>query len=373
MKKMKKPITLCIVTLLFLAGCAPSPSLESRFQSYIDSLYSANPESVGIMVHVEAPTHGISWSGASGFADREARTALEADQPALIASNIKTYVSATILKLVEDGLLSIEQPVRDLLTEKTRALFEEGGYTLDSIQIRHLLSQTGGVQNFANMDYIDFINKNKTHRWTRDEQLELTIKTGPPLAKPGTLFNYSDANYLLLTEIIEHVTEQPFYTAMRELLLYNELGLDHTWFPTLEDMPVGTKPMVHQYWSRYNWDSYDIDVSIDLYGGGGIACPPEELAGFIYKLFNTEIINDTNVLNLIFTEIETQQAPPSPYYMGLWSYDYSGFRGYGHSGFWGTIAIWFPELETSIAVYILEKDKSELRDGIIERYLDLLQ
>jgi D-alanyl-D-alanine carboxypeptidase len=50
--------------------------------------------------------------------------------------------------------------------------------------------------------------------------LELTIKTGGPLGIPETTFSYADANYLLLTEIIEQITQKPFYSAMRELLYY---------------------------------------------------------------------------------------------------------------------------------------------------------
>ena len=80
------------------------------------------------MVHVEAPHQGISWSGASGHPGKDTRAVLEADQPALIASNIKTYVSATILKLVEEKKLSVEYPIKDLLTKKTRTLFENGGF-----------------------------------------------------------------------------------------------------------------------------------------------------------------------------------------------------------------------------------------------------
>jgi D-alanyl-D-alanine carboxypeptidase len=370
---MKTKFLLFLTASLFLSACISTPSLESQFQSFIDSVYTANPASVGIMVHVEAPKHGISWSGASGHPGKDTLEALEADQPALIASNIKTYVSAAILKLVEEKKLSIELPIKDLLTEKTRTLFENGGYDLEAIRIKHLLSHTSGIQNYANMDYIDFIDKNKAYRWTRDEQLERTVTTGPPLGPPAKLFNYSDANYLLLTEIIENITNKPFYNAMRELLKYNKLGFDHTWFPTLEEKPAGTKPLVHQYWGVSNWDSYDIDASIDLYGGGGIACPPKDLASFVYKLFNAEIISDTTILNLIFTEIKTDVPPLSPYYLGLWSYGYQGIKGYGHSGFWGTIAIYFPDLEVSVAVFILEKDKSDLRNDIIERYLELLR
>ena len=70
-----------------------------QFQTIIDSIYKANPQSIGIIVHIESPKNGISWSGSAGYSNKDTKSKLLPDQPALIASNIKTYVSAAILRL----------------------------------------------------------------------------------------------------------------------------------------------------------------------------------------------------------------------------------------------------------------------------------
>lgn len=369
---MNRTLKFALLGLFFINTWAYSQSIEENLQTTIEAIYAENPSSVGIMVHVESPEHGISWSGAIGYSNKNTKTLLEPDEPALIASSIKTYVSATILRLVEEGKLSIGQPIKKLLSDKTRTLFEEGGYDLEEIRIKHLLSHTSGIENYANQDYIDFIDENKTYRWTRDEQLELTIKVGPPLGKPETLFNYTDANYLLCTEIIENIYNEPFYTAMRELLRYESLGLNNTWFPTLEEKPEGTKPLVHQYWGKYNWDTYDIDVSVDLYGGGGIACTPEDLASFSYNLFNANIVEDTTILNSIFTHIQTNDSVQRNYYLGLSLSEYKGLKAYGHGGFWGTNVNYFPELNTSVSVFVLEKDQGKLIKEIMDQVVGIL-
>jgi D-alanyl-D-alanine carboxypeptidase len=371
--KHKLIILLFIPLFTIFGGCQENAQpVESRWQAVIDSIYAANPASVGIMVHVESPKKGISWSGVSGYPSKDAHARLEPDQPALIASNIKTYVSATILRLVEQGKLSIDRPIKHLLSNKTSKLFTLGGYDLDLITIKHLLSHTSGIQDYANQEYIDFIDKNKNYRWTRDEQLELTIETGAPLGIPGTTFNYADANYLLLTEIIEQITKKPFYGAMRQLLSYQSLGLDNTWIPSLEEKPDQTKTLVHQYWGEQGWDSYDIDFSVDLYGGGGIACTTGDLAIFFHELFHYKIIKDTAIFNLIFTEVPAKDPEPSHYYLGLAKYEYHNLTAYGHSGFWGTIVLYFPEIETSVAVFILERDKRNLRQEIINQIIGIL-
>ncbi len=369
---MKTRLTFFLIGFLYLNSFVNAQSAETKIQNVLDSIYTANPKSVGLMVHVESPSNGISWSGASGYSNKNSESELEHDQPALIASNIKPYVSATILKLVEENKLSIHQSVKTLLTDKTKELFQTRGYDLDSIAVKHLLSHTSGIQNYATQDYIDFISANKTYRWTRDEQLELTIKQGAPLGNPGTVFNYSDANYLLLTEIIEGIVKKPFHLAMRELLSYEALGLNDTWMPTLEKKPRGTKSLVHQYWGEYNWDSYDIDISVDLYGGGGIACTTHDLAIFTHKLFNSEIIKDTAVFNLIYTKIQTTDSTESNYYLGISSGEYSGYKGYGHTGFWGTAVEYFPALNTTISVFVLDRDERKLRPEIINKILEIL-
>jgi len=361
---------LTFLTLLFLFATSKGQMLEGKFQKLIDSIYILNPESNGIMVHVESPDYNVSWSGASGYSDKSIKKKIEPDQPALIASCTKTYVSATILRLVEQKIIEINLPIKELISTKTRKLFESDGYNLDSITIKHLLSHTSGIEDYANQEYREYIFNNPKHRWTRDEQIALAIKVGNPIANPGEVFRYANVNYLLLTEIIEKLTNKPFYTSMRELLRYEELGFNNTWFPTLEEKPKGTKTLVHQYWGEYS--SFIFDVSIDLYGAGGLASTTKDLACFWHKLFNAKIIEDTTVLNLFFTEIQTNDSIQSNYYLGLMSDEYRGFKAYWHKGSWGNYVLYFPDLNTSISVYILERDKKILGRDIIDQIIGIL-
>ncbi len=356
---------LIIFFLLNVNGLFAQSNIELRLQAAIDSIYTAHPDAIGIMVHVETPEKGISWSGASGYSNKESKTMLDPKQPALIASSIKTYVSATILRLIEDNLITLEQPVGNLLTKKTRDIFKEDGYDLNAIQIKHLLSHTSGIEDYANEDYIEYKDKHPMYRWTRDEQLALAIKVGNPLGKPGKQFSYADANYLLLTEIIEQVTDLTFYKAMRKLLKYDELGIKNTWFPTLEETPDDTKELVHQYWGAKNWDSSNMDVSWDLYGGGGIACPTKDLALFVHHFFNGDIVKNDSIKNLIFTYLPTKETEQYRYYLGLSEDTYHGMKAYGHGGFWGTVMMHFPSINTSISVYILDRDARRLRRDVL--------
>ncbi|NRA93082.1 MAG: beta-lactamase family protein [Psychroserpens sp.] len=362
-----------LVFCILVASCKTEtkPSEQSikieieEFQSIIDSIYKANPQSIGIIAHIESPKNRISWSGSAGYSNKDTQTELLPDEPALIASSIKTYVSATILRLQEEGKLDIENPIENHLSRKTITLFEDDGYKLEEIKIKHLLSHTSGIDDYVNEDYFELIKNNPKYRWTRDEQLKLSVNVGSPLGQPQEVFKYADVNYLLATEIIEQKTQKPFYTAMRELLKYDELGLINTWFPTLEEKPANTKKLVHQYWNEkewgerkmnFDWDSYNHDISWDLYGGGGIATNMKELAQFSYDLFNGKIIKDKAVLNLIKTDVTTTDGIPKTYRVGVADTTIKGLQSLGHGGFWGTIVFYIPQLDASISVCVLERN-----------------
>ena len=189
---MKKTLIYLILLLFYVPFYGQTQQL--KFQKSIESICKADPGLIGIMVHVESPDKNISWSGAVGYSDKNTQKRLEPDETALIASCTKTYVSAAILRLVEEKKIEIDQSIKGLLTDKTRKLFESGGYNLNAINIAHLLSHTGGIEDFVSQEYFGLIFGDPKHRWTRDEQLELAIKAGDPLAKPGKVYKYSDTN-----------------------------------------------------------------------------------------------------------------------------------------------------------------------------------
>lgn len=379
-------ISLFILILLSFLSCNKSnneiktPTINTnKFQSIIDSIYQENPQSIGIITHIESAQNHISWSGTSGYSNKNTQAELQADQPVLIASNTKTYVSAAILRLQENELLTIEDPIRNYLTQKTINLFENDGYDLNTIKVKHLLSHTSGISDYVNSEYFEVIKSNPKYRWTRKEQLELAVKVSNPLGKPQEKFSYADVNYLLATEIIEQITEQPFYEAISQLLKYDELRLENTWFFTLDNAPTDSKKLAHQYWneenwgelkSNFNWDSYDHDISWDLYGGGGIATNMKELAQFSYSLFNGKIIKNNDVLELIKTDVATTDGKQKTYRLGIANATIKGLESLGHGGFWGTQVFHIPQLNTSISVCVLErKGKMKIISSILNTYI----
>ena len=363
---MKHTLPLIVYLLSLLPIGLNAQSLEEKLENLLDSVYQANQDALGILIHVESPDNNLSWSKAIGHADSARTTVLEPNQPVLLASNTKTYVSAAILRLVEDSLLQLDVPIIHLLSQKTQDLLIQDNYDLNKITIRHLLSHTSGIDDYVNKDYFNLVIENPQYQWTREEQIARAVAIGDPMAEPGASFHYGDINYLLLTEIIETTTQKEFYIAIPELLKYQALGLQYTWFKDLELSPVDVSAFAHQYAKEYQWDSYELNPSWDLYGGGGMASTVQEAALFYQYLFEGLIIQE----DLILQEMYSYVLPPeeSKYCLGLYHFDF-GFHLYYHGGWWGTDVNYSPDTNTSIAVFTLVKDKRSIVNPFLGKKL----
>lgn len=341
---------------------------DQSFQNVIDSFYQTHPESVGIMIDIKSTNKNISWNYAVGYSNKTLKTPIDPTQPALIASITKTFVSATILKLVELNKLTLEQPIDNLIKKKSNKLLVRAGYKTQDIKIKHILSHTSGIVDFVSDDYHAFVNTHKEYHWTRDEQIKLATTNGNPLTMPGDTFKYADVNYLLASEIIESITKKPYYNAVTELLEFKKHNLYSTWFVTLQNTPEQSKQLVHQYYNKYPWDSYELNPSWDLYGGGGMAASTKDLTTFFTLLFEGEIIKDTNLLSTMCTPVSTK----TNYGLGIRRLVINGHVGYYHGGWWGTDAIYFPELKTAIAIFVLERSEKEISRPLLENILKIV-
>ncbi|HPD53342.1 MAG TPA: serine hydrolase domain-containing protein, partial [Bacteroidia bacterium] len=111
-------------------------NLAAMLQDSLDYYVNAIPNIKGMSAGVYLPGQGY-WQGQSG--DSYAGQPITADMEFGIASNTKLFVSATMLKLAEDGLLSLDDSVSAWLPAHP--------YIDPAISIRQLLNHTSGVSD----------------------------------------------------------------------------------------------------------------------------------------------------------------------------------------------------------------------------------
>jgi D-alanyl-D-alanine carboxypeptidase len=152
------------------------------------------------------------------------------------ASNTKTMTAAVILQLAQEGKLSVDDAV---------SKYVPGVPNGDHITIANLLEMRSGLYNYTNDPEISAsMDHDPTKAWSTVELLAMAF-AHPPNVPPGTDYEYSNTNYLLLGLIAEKVDSKPLAQSMRDRL-FGPLGLQHTLFPAVA---VNTlpQPFSHGY------------------------------------------------------------------------------------------------------------------------------
>ncbi len=361
--------TPCFALVAALAACRPAPSvpptndrLATALAALLDSALAASPGLPGAMLRVEAPSLGFVWTKAVGASDRVGANPLRPEQTLRIASNTKTYVAAAILRLVEDGRLTLDAPIAGHIFPASVAKLKEDGYDAARITVRMLLQHTSGLADYATVavgsanmalygPFMERIVAEPSHRWTRAEQLALAVEHGAPYGGPGEVYHYSDTGYILLGEILETVTGRPMQVAVRELLDFNGRGIRNTYFETLDSVPTGAPPRAHQYMDSL--DTNGFDASVDLYGGGGLVSNLEDVARFYRGLVRGEAFTHRATLDTMLTvSSQSLKEGPGGYGMGIGRSDRGGVECFGHGGFWGTAARHCPAIDLTVTVAV---------------------
>ncbi|MEM9867960.1 MAG: serine hydrolase domain-containing protein, partial [Bacteroidota bacterium] len=158
---------------------------------------------VGISLSVKSPELGMDFKGSCGYDGIHKTTPVHVEQPFRIASLTKVFVASAILRLHEQQLISIEDPITKYVSDAHIKLLRDGGYVPEDITVRHCLNHTSGLYDYAlgGEEYIAEAKKDEKKRWTRTEQIKFAMDNGKPHAPPGQEEHYSDTGYILLGEI----------------------------------------------------------------------------------------------------------------------------------------------------------------------------
>lgn len=354
-----------LVMLMLTSGCTPPQEQDEApadaahpLAAELAALLAAEPAGTpalpGAMLRVEAPTIALRWSGAAGVSDLGTTTPLDPGQTLRIASITKTFVAAAVLRLAEQGRLDLDEPIARHLLPATRAVLRNGGYPPDVITVRMLLAHTSGLYDYATSDaFFARVIAEPGHRWSRNEQLQLAMTAGSRYGEPGAVFRYSDTGYILLGEVLEMVTDRDMPVTVRELLDLDGLGLEHTWFETLEPEPGDAPDRAHQY--QDGTDATGIDASVDLYGGGGLVSTLPDLTRFFRALVGGRVFEREETLAAMLAASPQSTADSGDGYgLGLARHRVGALDCYGHGGYWGIVVWHCPAVDVTAAAAVTD-------------------
>ena len=209
--------------------------VQDAFKAAVDSEFTAmGAYKSGMAVAVF--TDGFLWTYAVG--DASAAASMTTSTPTLIRSTSKTFLSALILDLVEDGQFQLTDSLESVLSaHPDYSLLDQTKINV-AATVHELLSMRSGIRPYAagadeanNMDLLWVVMKPS---WKPVDTLGLI---NDPWVEPGE-HEYSGSNSYLLGMIAELHNNKALPVLYRERL-FDPLGLDAVLFPD-EPVPEGT-------------------------------------------------------------------------------------------------------------------------------------
>ncbi|MCW3097532.1 MAG: estB 1 [Chthonomonadaceae bacterium] len=236
MKHLWHPLFFILITLATLFSAATSfaadpeppasPEVATAMQPYLDSYKMAGI--IGIIADREGKVH---YKNLIGYADVEARKPIREDNVFWVASMTKMFVGASIMMLVDEGKVSLDDPVTKFIPQLGKWMVVEEKDTnhvlfkplVRPVTIRHLLSHTSGLTGMSELQQVT--GSDSTPLKVR----ALSSVTGPLQWQPGEKYQYGNQGMNIAARVVEIVSGMP-YEIFLQKRFFDPLGMTETTF-----------------------------------------------------------------------------------------------------------------------------------------------
>lgn len=367
------PFILIVIATLVSAGCTqpfppgqpdtliwpnPPPASVSADLQRMSGNAIQGTGIPGMQIGIEAPRW--SWNSAAGNASPLTGEPAEPGMRFLIASVSKTFTSVAILKLAEEGKLSIEDPISRWLPADLVAKIPNG----DRITIRQLLDHTSGIADYDENAII--------LAEYQDPDTPVPYQAGiaqglnaSPLYPPGTNYTYSNVNYILLTLIVDKAAKVP-YEDYATRAIFVPLGMNDTFFQQTNHIPGSHMRATMPGPDGTAMDFTDLYVQFDR-GAGDIISTTADLNRFHRALREGKILSRASLAEM---EKPTAQSGRAGYGLG-YATEFiapANLTVQGHTGGYpGSFTFWYyvPEKDTYVTFNLNSAGRSMENLGVV--------
>jgi len=360
---MKKLMFAAVAAVLF-AGCQTCNTKDSgttfakdALQKYVDS--GELPGAVNVFYK-----DGVQETCCIGYADRDAKRPITLDSAFMQCSQTKGFCGVTIAKLVEEGKITLDDPVSRHLPE-FKELWIETSNTNDMrtlvkaknvLTVRMCLNHTGGFPFETSVKQREV----RGGGWSGGASLRqnaAVAAASPILFEPGTKAQYSNTGIDIGAAVIEVVTGKKWEDYLKETVL-DPLGMDDTWFwPTDEQIAnkiemydcVSNAPAAWRAENPWEQRPYN-DAHVFASAGAGLWTTARDQLKFYKMLMNlglgdngVRILKEETVKNLLAVSTRPKGKTADGkdfegYSLGLKAPEKDGEdEWFGHGGAWGTV------------------------------------
>lgn len=291
-----RPVLTSAIVIGALAGALTSAAPPLADVEPLMARFLADSHVVGVSVGVERGSDVIVRGG-WGLADRATGRKATAETVYRLGSSSKQFTAALVMKLVERGVVGLDDPVDRHLPQMPREWL--------GITIRQLLNHTSGVPNFTDAG---------SSHWAKKLSPAglLALVSGHGLRFPaGSKYAYSNSNYVMLGQIAERHYGKPFPQILADELFgplnmrstrycEDEYGANGQAMPYIRD---GDRVKDAPYWSVAHG-----------FGSGGICSTVADVSAWTRALHGGKVVSASSYAQMTTPE---GAAAPEGYGFGL--------------------------------------------------------
>lgn len=279
-----------IVVTLFIFSCN-----KKNLTKDVNSLLDDSPIESVAMIKISKVGKINFFS--KGFINSQNKDLIEKNSIFQIASMTKTLTSIAAMQLVEQGLISLDEPLDKLLPEMAEIpILNEDKKLIkakNSITLRHLLTHTAGFGYWftseRNKDWELIQKELNINEWKFFDK--------PRLFEAGTTFMYG-TNTDWVGKVVEKISGLTLEQYFRKNIS-GPLEMNSTWYnlpKELQNRVVALKRRDFKTQKLIEEENVKVIKKKTFSGGGGLYSSPEDYAKLIQCMLNEGSLNDIKIL-----------------------------------------------------------------------------
>ena len=338
------------------AAAAQPADLTARADAILEATYPADGPGAAVVITRGGRT---IYSGGRGLADLETREPITRDSVFRLGSITKQFTAAAILQLVQQGRISLDDPISRFFPD-----YPQPGA---SASVRQLLNHTSGIASYTAIP--GWMVEANTNRPYTTAQMMALFRDLPLRTPPGQEWDYNNSGYVLLGAIIERVTGRPWFEAIERMT--GRLGI--------RTIRYGSDAKAERAAVRgYTVADGKVRPAVPIHmsvphAAGGLVGSVGDLARWADALHHGRVVSPP-----LYTAMTTPAALPGgetvPYGFGVRFGEVRGHNTIEHGGGifgFGTESIYIPSKDVFVAIFA-NSDTHEVDPALVARRLAAL-
>lgn len=285
---------------------------EAAIDSIFKQAYPVNSPGATVLI---AQDDKVIYRKAFGMANLELNVPMKPENVLQLASITKQFTSVSVLMLMEQGKLSLQDPLSKFIADYPRG---------NEITLHHLLSHTSGITSYTNLPEF----RAKTRLDMTPEEIISSFKNLPLEFNPGEKYEYSNSGYFLLGYIIEKLSGMSYEDFIQKNI-FDKLGMKNSYYANTYKV-IPCRASGYQLYDG-NYENAEYMSTTIPYAAGSLMSTVDDMFLWNKAIHNNTLISESSK-KTAFTNHTLANGKNSNYGYGWYINEIAGVSTIEHPG-----------------------------------------